>query len=225
MVVVLPPTGGSTYLEHSYSKKLAKRGFYVVRVMGWDKPDETSLDLNIHRKLLTRAQEVVSIIVNDQDFKSYSLLGTSLGALHASISIGQSDKVQTAVLITAGAPLSEVIANSTESGLTRTRNKRFEKFGYKSMTDYEEALKETNIPNALDDKEILRQKEILMVIALKDKTVPTKNQKDLEEAIKPREVITFESGHFWTIMKTWLFNSKDVVSFIKEKSKAQVKAQ
>ena len=217
MVIVLPPTGGATYLENYYAKALAKRGFYVVKVLGWERPNNYDLDLNIHRKLLTKAHNVVETIVKEENsFQSYSLLGTSLGGIHSSISLGQIDKIKTAVIITAGAPVSEVIANSTESGLSKIREKRFADLNLKNMEEYEEALRHTGIPNALDYEESLKKKNVFLVMALKDKSVPIKNQEMLLKAIEPKKVLKYNSGHFWTIVKTWLFNSDEVISFIDE---------
>ncbi len=137
VIIVMPPTGGPTYLEHSYSKSLANKGFKVISVQNWEGLDK------------------------------------------AAISLGQIKQIDVAVIIAAGAPVSEVIATSNESSLASYRKKRFKKYGFKETEEYEKALKQTKILNPIDFKDVYTNKKVMFVKAKKDKTVNSENQEKL----------------------------------------------
>jgi len=216
MVIVMPPTGGSTYIDHYYSKKIAEKGFYVLRVMDWKRHKTRVDDLDVHRRHLLRAQEVVNSLIENYDFEPYSIMGTSLGGIHSAVSLGLIDRFKKSVLITSGAPAFEIIAHSNQKDLKKLRESRFDMFGFKSIDEYEKELKKTNIPNALENADKLKNKENLFIWSSIDETVPAKNQKDLLEAMAPKKVIEYKSNHFRTIIKAWLFNSSEVVKFLTE---------
>ncbi|MBY0452503.1 MAG: hypothetical protein K2P92_05655, partial [Bdellovibrionaceae bacterium] len=54
-----------------------------------------------------------------------------------------------------------------------------------------------------------------------DSTVPTSTQIALKELFKAQKVITYDSSHFWGIVKTWLFDTSDIVSFFEQAAQAK----
>lgn len=217
LIIIMPPTGGSTYIDHDYAKKLAKRGFYVIRVMDWNWEETKMKDLNVHRRHILKAHNVIkSLIEEEKGFESYSIMGTSLGGIQALVSLGEIEKLKTAVIIVAAAPASEIIARSTSKSLARLREKRLKHFSYSSVAEYEQELKETDIPNALDNKNDIKNKNVLFITSKKDTVVPYKNQKATYEAIKVKRLIEYDEDHLWTIVKSWIFNKNMVLNFIEE---------
>lgn len=213
-IIITPPTGGSTPLEHSYSIRLAQKGFKVVRMLKWEGQGEKSLDLSIHKKLLEKAQLAIKTVMKNNPSEKYGILGTSVGGMHATLALARNPEIKTGVIIAAGAPFSEVIAFSNQSALKEYREKRIKKYNFTSIEKYEEALRQTNIPKIEDYKADFRNKNILFVLATEDQTVPTKQQKKLLKALHPKEKFEIESGHLWSILKNWLFNKDEITNFI-----------
>jgi hypothetical protein len=46
----------------------------------------------------------------------------------------------------------------------------------------------------------------------------------LQELWKPTKVITHDSSHFWGIVKTWLFDSGDIVKFFDQSANKVITA-
>ena len=47
-VVIFPPTGGITFLDKSYARKIKKRGARAIVLSHWTGKSEESLDLRLH---------------------------------------------------------------------------------------------------------------------------------------------------------------------------------
>jgi hypothetical protein len=57
-------------------------------------------------------------------------------------------------------------------------------------------------------------KKVLMMVALKDVTVPTKNQYDLYHAFGDQELLTHDSDHIGTILYTYLTEQVKILRFL-----------
>ena len=66
-------------------------------------------------------------------------------------------------------------------------------------------------------------KDLGMVIALKDTTVPYKNQLELQKFWRPQVVYEVSSNHFWGIMRTWLSYQNSITQFFIDASKRKLK--
>ena len=58
-----------------------------------------------------------------------------------------------------------------------------------------------------------KEKDLGMVIAESDETVPTATQQNLRNFWKPKKIISYSNGHFWGIVRTWLLDEDQVVEF------------
>ena len=224
-ILILPPTGGTTYLEKRYAKQLCNLGFSAIIIKKWKDMEKESLELDIHAELLGKAQEVIAQVIEEktqaEDF--IGILGTSVGAIHSATALGIQDKIQAGFLILGGAPIHKVIAYSEEKTLTEYRNKRMKAFAFKNKEEYAIALNK-KIPKRIrpltfSDK--VKQKNTFAVIALKDKVVPTEYQKELRKAFDSN-FLEISSGHIIGILEFYLFHSKKVSQFF-ENSLTQFK--
>ncbi len=215
LVVIMPPTGGSNFLDRQYAELLCENSFEAIIVESWQGLGETSLDLSIHEKLLSRGQQAIQIVLNEFERPFIGILGTSVGALHGMTAFGRDQRIQAAFLIAGGGPIHKVIAGSDEKTLKMYRQKRMQKFGYSSVLEYERALKAA-IPKDLDAltySETIVEKPLALVISDDDQTVATQYQLNWEQAFEPDETYRFESSHFWTIVKTWWFHEEKIKDF------------
>ena len=215
-ILILPPTGGATYLDKGYARSLCKIGFSSMIIKKWSGIEEESLELNIHAKLLGRAQKAIAKVLEEKtqagDF--IGILGTSVGAIHSATALGIHDKIQTGFLILGGAPIHKVIAYSDEETLKKYRQKRMKAFDFQTVEEYAVALSE-KIPNEvrplfLADK--VQKKDTFSVIALKDKTVLSEYQKSLAKAFQS-ESLEISSSHIPSIIWFYFIHFKKVTQF------------
>lgn len=214
-VLILPPTGGTNYIDRGYAEILCKNGFDVVILERWSDDDEFSLDLEIHERFYERAQKAIGIALENIKTPFVGVLGTSIGAIHTAIAVPRFEKINAAFSITGGAELSNIIALSEQSILVDVRKKRFKIHGYKNDEEYIEALK-PHIPYEPMKMPLPAKKPSLgMVLAMKDTVVPTYTQNLLRQLWSPQTVLEIPSNHTCSIVNTWLFQRQKIVDFFR----------
>ena len=209
----MPPTGGITRLERSYAANFCRRGHEVILVDSWRGKFEQSLDLSVHQRLLKRAQDAIQTVITEYNFKEAGILGTSVGGIHAATALMKFSEIKKALLIVAGAPVADVIAESEQSDLAAVRTERMKKFGFKNVSEYKLALREAIDEEPLSYIDGLKDKQVAMVVAEKDKVVATKYQRQLVEALDPDWVLEYPNGHVLTIGRFWWFQTDRVLDF------------
>ena len=114
-IIILPPTGGANMIDRSYARLLCANGYNVYILDKYTGYDEYNLDLEIHRRYYGRAQRAVDLIVKDiPETHQLSIMGTSVGALHAAISVGRIDRIKNALIITGAADIAGTIVDSVQ---------------------------------------------------------------------------------------------------------------
>lgn len=217
-LIILPPTGGSNYLDRSYAKSFLKTGYDVIIIERWTGMLEEATDLELHQRLYTRAQQAIKIVLVEIKTSYIGLLGTSVGALHAAVAAGSQDQIDAIFIIAGGAPITQVIVHSDHKDMVKLKKSRKQRYGFANDTEYLQALdKAFHLePLKLDLK--LNSKALGVAIAENDTTVPTAEQMKLIEFWKPGTVIRYDNNHFWGIVKTWLFEDDAIIEFF-EKNK------
>jgi len=219
-ILILPPTGGSTYIDRSMSKRLCRAGFDVYILEKWTGMDEMSDELQLHHRLYTRALKAISEVLKSVPQNNFvGLLGTSVGATFVAVAVSQIDRIDAAFSIAGGAPIPGIIVNSDHKSMHELRERRYKKFGFKNNDDYFRALEPEFPLDPFKSKKRFSGKTLGMSIATKDTTVPTRYQKELEQLWKPQTVYTVDSAHFWGIVNTWYRHDKDIVQFFIDASK------
>ncbi len=212
-VIILPPTGGTNLIDRSYARLLCASGFNVYILDKYTGYDEYNLDLEIHRRYYGRTQRAVDLIVQAvPETHHLSIMGTSIGAIHAAISVGRVNRIRNALIITGGADVTAMIVDSDQNVMRVAREKRNKMFGFRTRDEYYNELRKHIELDSLNYSDKLPSKKISMVIAENDTTVPGKNQKLLQEIAKPARILEMNDNHFWAIVKTWLFHKDFVVN-------------
>jgi hypothetical protein len=211
-IIILPPTGGTNILDRSYARQLCAHGFNVYILDKYTGFDEYNLDLDIHRRYYGRTQRAIDSIVKDvPDHHTLSIMGTSVGAIHAAISAGRIERIRNALIITGGADVAGLIVDSDQEIMRVAREKRNKMFGFKTRDDYYNELKKHIELDPLNYETNFLRKKISMVIADKDTTVPHIYQRLLRKISQPAHILEMNDNHFWAIVKTWLFHQDFVV--------------
>ncbi|HXH31291.1 MAG TPA: acyl-CoA thioester hydrolase/BAAT C-terminal domain-containing protein [Bacteriovoracaceae bacterium] len=211
-VIIVPPTGGTNVLDRSYARSLCAAGLSAHILSNWSGDDEFNLELEIHTRFYARANRAIRVVVNSfppGDF--IGILGTSVGGIHAAIAASQLPRISTAFIITGGAHVPGIIAYSTQQAMRNAWEHRQKKYGFKNKQEYVTALEKVI---ELEPGDLSNSgKKLGLVIGEQDHVVPTANQERLRSLWKPQKLIVYNFDHLPTIVLTWLFNSREVVSF------------
>lgn len=213
LVLIIPPTGGINFIDRSYAKEFCKKGISAVIIKNWSKDDELSFDLEIHTRFYTRAQKAIEVAIKYYHDFELGILGTSVGGIHASIATARFKELKSSLIIVSGGGIASIIVNTTQEILVEAKKKRFLKYKYKNEEEYRLALRKVIPFEPLGMSFNKAEKKLGMVISTNDDVVPTKNQLALKELWNPIVVSSSGLGHKLTVVKTWLLNSSEVISF------------
>lgn len=220
-LILFPPTGGANFLDRSYAGAFCRAGYDVWLLKSWTGDQEFSLDLGIHQRLYERAQRAVALSLEKIQGHFVGILGTSVGGIHAAISMAFHDRLDAAFVITAGVPIADVIATTDQEVLADVRRQRRELFKFQSNEEYSRALQEhilyepTKLPRRFEGK------ALGMLIATRDTTVPVKYQNVLREFWRPQTVYEISNNHFFGIIRSWLFFKGEIIDFFDQAVKAK----
>ena len=212
-LLIMPPTGGTNYIDQSYAKQFCKAGFEVYIIESWTGMLEKNTDLGVHQRLYTRAQKAMTVTLQQVKSPFIGLLGTSVGAMHAAVASNQQPRINAIFSILGGIPITNIIITSDQKAMIDLKQLRQQKLGIKNDDDYQNQLGQAFHLEPSLSGELFKSKKFGAVVATQDETVPTKNQNQLVEFWRPETVITLNNDHFWGIVKTWMFHSDEVLDF------------
>lgn len=220
-LLILPPTGGENYIDRSYARDFSSLGYDVYILQSWTGVGELSTDLEIHQRLYSRGQKAIELVLKQINSPYIGLLGTSVGALHGAIAAGKKNKLNSVFIITGGAPIAEVIVLSDQKAMLELKQNRKDRFGFKNPEENKVAIDKNFSLEPMQLGDGFKEKDLGMVIAEKDETVPTATQQNLKNYWKPKKVIAHSTGHFWGIVLTWLIDEKEVIQFFETKANSK----
>ncbi len=220
-ILILPPTGGENFIDRSYAREFSRKGFDVYILQSWTGMDERSSDLEIHQRLYGRGQKAIEVVLNQINSPYIGLLGTSVGALHGAVAASKQAKLNSVFIITGGAPVADVIVLSDQQAMQDLKKKRSERYGFKNAEENILAIDKNFSFEPMQLGDGYKSKDLGMVIAENDETVPTVTQENLKNYWKPKKVISYANGHFWGIVRTWLLDENEVITFFEQKANSK----
>jgi len=223
-VIIIPPTGGTNYIDRSYARQLCKQGFDVYILNHWTDSDEYDLELEVHQRFYERGQKAIQIVLDQISSSFIGILGTSVGAEHAAVAASNFTQIDSVFTIVGGAPISKVIAESSQEILAKGRKARFSLMSFNSIDEYGKAISEVLTLEPFKMEKKFLNKDIGMILSSNDKVVPSKYQEELRNFWKPRTVVTLSNNHFYTVVKAWLCYSDTVIKHFKDGAKAKLSA-
>lgn len=214
-ILILPPTGGTNTLDRRYAELFCESGFDVYLLDSWTPESESNIDFGLHQRFYERGRKAVLLVTNEIQTAKVGLMGTSVGALYASVAAATNERINALFLVVGGLPLSEVIVTSDQKAMHDLREQRAAKYGVPNEKQSAEIERNFLLEPTKQPGEFFKKQKIGMALALEDTTVATSTQQYLRKSWKPETVIELENGHFWSILKTWLFHRKEIVDFFK----------
>lgn len=216
-VLIIPPTGGANFLDRNWAKNFCAAGFNAHIVEHWTDDAELAYDLGIHQRFYSRTQKAIGIVLDHiKEAKYIGMMGTSIGGIHTAMAMGIHDRINAAFVITAGADMPAMIANSDQGLMVNAWNKRKELYKIPNKETYINLLREKIEYEPLKLPRKFEGKDLGMIVATSDTTVPYANQLKLKDHWKPKTVIEYSNNHFWGIVLSWLWDSGKVISFFEE---------
>jgi len=217
-VLIMPPTGGTNFIDRSYARRLCYAGFEVFILSRWTGDDEKDIHLDLHQKFYSRGVRAIETVLKNIPHQFIGLLGTSVGGLFAAVAASSVDRLDAVFTIVGGAPIPSVVVYSDQEAMVKLKKNRYALYGFKNDEDYLQRLSQEFHLDPFELETKFSGKDLGMVIATQDTIVGSQDQQRLRELWKPRKVIELANGHFWGILNTWLFYSRDVVRFFEESS-------
>lgn len=218
-LVIVPPTGGTNAIDRSYAGQFCEEGYDVYVLNAWTQDTETRIDLDIHQSFYSKAQKAISLVIEQIKSPYIGLIGTSVGGLHASIAANIQDRLNAVFVIVGGAPIAEVVAKSNQLAMRKLSEGRKKKYGFKNDAEHIAAIEGQFALEPMLLGEKYKMKDLGMVIAEQDETVPYGTQIKLKNFWMPKTVILESTNHFWGIVKTWLFERQQILQFFEDSFK------
>ncbi|MGZ3690264.1 MAG: hypothetical protein ACXVAX_02100, partial [Pseudobdellovibrio sp.] len=118
-LLLLPPTGGTNYIDRRYATEFCQAGYDVYLINTWTMLDDPEVDLELHQRTYMRGQQALTLVIEKIKSPFIGLLGTSLGALHSAVAASYQDRLNAVFMIEGGAPISEVIVTSDQEKMRK----------------------------------------------------------------------------------------------------------
>jgi len=209
------PRGASTPLDQWYALELCNQGIKATILENWDGYVEPGLyDFGTHDRNTLRAMHAAVMALHYINSPVY-IFGTSVGAIFSSILLGMVDQIHGGVLLVGGAPLVEVL-KTTDQTIPRTmREERLAHYPQiHGLDDYEKLL--TKNVRISPENFIVpeKAKNMIMIMANKDTTVPTPTQISLWNDWGKPTLIQHHGDHVHTIVKSFLLDRYRLKKFL-----------
>jgi surfactin synthase thioesterase subunit len=220
-LIIVPPTGGTNLIDKNYAKKFFDVGYDVYIVNNWPREVGQPFDLELHERFYSHAERAIEMTLQQIRTPFVGILGTSVGALQASIAVTHLDRINAAFLIVGGTPIAEVVVTSDQLAMQNLKKKRQKELGFRNDSEIISAI--TKVFNLEPTKSLLNleNKNFAMSIATHDETVPTKTQYQLRDFLKPQKMIVIDGDHLKGVVDTWLYHSNEIFEFFEASSKVK----
>ena len=212
-LLIIPPTGGTNLIDRSYAREFCAKGYDVYILNSWTEQNEQATDLELHQRFYGRARRALLITLDQTKSAFIGVLGTSVGALHASVAAATIERVNAVFGVVGGTPIAEVIVGSDQKAMQDLKAARKTRYGFTSDAQNIAAIGGAFQLEPMLQKALAKRKDYAMSMAENDTTVPFENQRKLRDFWQPEKVIVISGDHFWGIVKTWLFHSGELVKF------------
>ena len=243
LVLVLTPYRGETFADSGYAEALAARGLHAALVAVPKDAYRQDADIDyIDRFFVRHTLNVLALKhallehpASPIRVSRVGLLGSSLGAIRASILFGADRQFASAVLIMPGGDLAKLIARTALQPIAQWR----EKFLFPELQDDPFALPPEPLESDLhafeqqlrphihiDPLDFVRPRsasQILFVRSESDSFVPRQNQDRLFAAYRdtsqqaPEEIPGSSLGHYATIIAVYNSDKDRIVDFLRRK--------
>lgn len=217
LVLIVPPTGGSSIIEKRYAKYFCNHGLNAVIIDDWTGANLTSetLDFTVHQRELEYAESAIKKTLSYFKNSTIGMLATSKGAIGISAFTDTIEKkVSVLISIVAGGPLHLAISRANEEGLKTLRSQRMKLLDIDQM-EYDQLIFE-NLKYRTQDISPNSKMKVVLVYATEDIVVPTELQVWLKDLWNPSALWYLEDNHVPAIGKTVKHLKDDFLHIFKD---------
>ncbi len=216
-IFIFPPTGGENIVDRLYARQLAIKGYEVFILQKWTGYEIETINYELHNSFYGSAQVALNKVLKYSSTKNYGVLGTSVGALHASVTMATNPYIKTGFIIVGGLPIPEVIIFSNQPAMTELKSKRYTKYNLKNDEQYLKELSQVfKFEPTTQHANYSIGKKIGSIVSTNDELVPYLNQQKANDFFKASSVEVSHLNHVNTVAWYGLFNRSKVVDFFVE---------
>ncbi|MGE0631281.1 MAG: hypothetical protein AB7O96_02660 [Pseudobdellovibrionaceae bacterium] len=206
-IVLIPPIMGENIIDRLYAAYFCENQIHVLIVQQWQNGHLPTVELKTQDEQALRAISAIRNGVQymrSQNVEKVGLFGTSLGAIMAIPVLNLEADIKAAVLIVGGVNLPHIMAYSEQKEVARIRSERVRKYGFPNAQEYENRLREEIKLEPFDFLNLNGSKDVFVVTALRDTSVPTIDQKLMIDTLQGNiEVKAYEKDHVPTVLATY----------------------
>ena len=184
-----------------------------------DKTRPISAISNSFLKSTTQARILLDFAETQKEFIDVTKMacyGMSLGGIMSALFLEVEPRLKAAIIIVGGGNFPEILAYSDQFIVKGYRRARMKAENIKSIDELIKRVRESILFDPLFFASKRAARDVFMVMADKDKAVPTKNQLELWLAFGKPENNNFNDGHFQTMLLN-LPKHKPLMEYLKRR--------
>lgn len=216
-LVLFPTIDGEGLLERRLAKYFAKHNYWVViptiEEMDYSASENTTclMDAMI-RRVQESARLIFETLAQRAPNGKQMMVGASQGGIRAISAASTLPELHAVWANVAGGNFPSIYAYSSVNEIAQFRQRHMQELALLAPSEYQRYLRSelTLDPLALCPQ---RYGRLAMVVALKDESVPTANQLELQAACRPEYTRPLKSGHVRGVLDLW-FKRKSVRQFL-----------
>ena len=230
LVILIPPVGGINPLDTQTAKTLCNNNIAALIVANDFANVEYQAEIELlpvedHQETYYRITAAVKAAIAqvdedpNLDSEKIGLFGVSLGGILSSFVMAAQERIAAGYFVVAGGDVPDILAHSAQDKIAKIRRRRMQAEGFSTADEYEMYLRQHLQIDPIDISTTMLPETLRMVIAGKDKNVPTSNQWALHVAFGEPDIDFVDKNHLQTILNTLFSSSKrdKVMRFFKKR--------
>ncbi|MCW3104415.1 MAG: hypothetical protein JWO09_2855 [Bacteroidetes bacterium] len=224
LLVIVPPINGVSMREQQVSDHFIRCGYHTVVIEPVKDISDTSVPIkDFENQLLCFVSALRSTIdvleIKEQvDAKNIFVWAASMGAICSSYAVCVDKRINAAVLVAGGAPVSGIVTDSWQRYVVRYRKERMKAERLGSKEEFRKKMEENIHIDVLRLAKNRAASDLYFVMALKDGSVPTVYQTMLINAFGPGSTIKkYKAGHAETLIESHTLHLDDYSNFLNSK--------
>jgi hypothetical protein len=200
VLLVLPVMGGKHYdLEEIFARYFARHGLaaIILRRERWSETQGIAVIDPMLRQTVIDNKHVIDWIETrpELDATRIGVFGASMGGIKGVLLAALDDRVRASVLGLAGGDLPYVLAQTTEPGVKRQRE-RLLRSEHLTLDEFQARLKQSITCDPLAFAPYIDPDKVLMFVALFDTVVPNTRGRELRAKMGNPEMVLLPTGHY-----------------------------
>lgn len=204
VIIILPILGGEPAIERFFASYFANNGYAAVLVHRQEQYKEirniNKID-TVLRQVIFDHKQVIDWIETRQelDADKIGVFGISIGAINGALLASLDNRVKAGVLAMGGGDIPYILCHSKEEGIIKAKNEILLKENW-TTEEFHRQLEKKIKCDPINYAEYLDARNILMILAIFDQTVPYAKGEELRKKIGEPETIYLFAGHYTAIL-------------------------